>query len=105
MSSLITPSAETRVNTTTASDQHDGSVTGLPDGGYVVTWMSLSQDGSGYGVYAQRYDPTGNPVWSETRVNTTTASHQEFPTVAALSDGGYVVIWMSLPQDGSATRD
>jgi hypothetical protein len=82
MSLLITPSTETRVNTTTASDQFYPSVTAL-NGGYIVTWMSLSQDGSGYGIYAQRYDASGNTVGSETRVNTTTASDQEFPTVAA----------------------
>jgi methionine-rich copper-binding protein CopC len=101
MATLTTPGAETRVNTTTASDQGYSSVTALSDGGYVVTWMSLSQDGSGWGVYAQRYDATGDTVGSETRVNTTTASDQEFPTGAALSDGGYVVTWMSDSQDGS----
>ena len=37
----------------------------------------------------------GNAVGSETRVNTTTESQQEHPAVAALSDGGYVVTWMS----------
>ena len=73
----------------------------LSDGGYVVTWMSLGQDGSGWGIYAQRYDADGNAVGSETRVNTTTASDQVYPAVAALSDGGYVVTWKSRNQDGS----
>ena len=31
----------------------------------------------------------------EIRVNTTTASDQSYPSVAALSDGGYVVTWIS----------
>jgi hypothetical protein len=62
MSLLITPSTETRVNTTTASEQVQPTVAALSDGGYVVTWMSgtwapaSGQDGSGYGIYAQRYD-------------------------------------------------
>jgi Ca2+-binding RTX toxin-like protein len=99
MSLLITGSAETRVNTTTAGDQSYPSVAALSDGGYVATWMSSYQDGSGNGIYAQRYDATGNTVGSETLVNTTTA-HTHFPSVAALSDGGYVVTWMSV-QDGS----
>jgi Ca2+-binding RTX toxin-like protein len=101
MSSLITPSVETRVNTTTAEDQDHPTVAALSDGGYIVTWMSYFQDGSGWGVYAQRYDATGNTVGSETRVNTTTADHQNNPSVAALSDGGYVVTWTSNGQDGS----
>jgi Ca2+-binding RTX toxin-like protein len=61
-----------------------------------VTWMSYGQDGSGSGVYAQRYDASGNPVGGETHVNTTTASDQRDPSVAALADGGYVVTWSSL---------
>jgi hypothetical protein len=99
--SLLTPSAETRVNTTTAGDQYDASVTRLSDGGYVVTWMSLSQDGSGYGIYAQQYDQLGNAVGGETPVNTTTAGDQLWPYVSILSDGGYVVTWTSDSQDGS----
>jgi hypothetical protein len=91
MSLLISPSAETRVNTTTANDQWNPSIAALPDGGYVVTWTSYNQDGSGWGVYAQRYDASGNTVGSETRVNTTTSSEQWFPSIAALPDGGYVV--------------
>ena len=65
----------------------------LSDGGYVVTWQSRNQDGSVFGIYAQRYDADGNAVGSETRVNTTTAHDQFYPAVAALSDGGYVVTW------------
>ena len=148
--------SETRVNTTTASDQSTPAVAALSDGGYVVTWMS-DQDGSGSGIYAQRYDATATRSASETRVNTTTAGDQTNPAVAALlgrrlrrdldvvcgqdgsgcgiyaqrydatampsgarpastprrqatridpavaalSDGGYVVTWMSYDQDGS----
>ena len=29
------------------------------DGGYVVTWSSYGQDGSEWGIYAQRYDAAG----------------------------------------------
>jgi methionine-rich copper-binding protein CopC len=96
-----TVGSETLVNTTTASDQLYPSVAALSDGGYVVTWSSSSQDGSGVGIYAQRYDATGNTVGSETLVSATTASDHEFSTVAALSDGGYVVTWSSLSRDGS----
>jgi Ca2+-binding RTX toxin-like protein len=100
MSLLITPSTETRVNTTTANDQYSPAVAALMDGGYIVTWTSNGQDGSpGGGIYAQRYDASGTAVGGETLVNTTTANGQVQPTVAALSDGGYVVTWTS--QDGS----
>ena len=35
------------------------SVTALNNGGFVVTWTSLDQDGDGYGIYAQMYDANG----------------------------------------------
>ena len=35
------------------SNQHnEPSVTALADGGFVVTWMSDGNDGSGWGIYA-----------------------------------------------------
>ena len=39
--------SEFRANTYTYSDQIYSSVTALNDGGFVVTWSSYSQDGSG----------------------------------------------------------
>ena len=94
--------AETRINTTTDSNQHYPAITALADGGYVVTWMSHGQDGSGSGIYAQRYDINGSAVGAETRINTTTASDQYYPAITALADGGYVVTWMSQGQDGDS---
>jgi hypothetical protein len=91
---------EFRVNTTMASDQEYPAITALSDGGYVVTWMSSGQDGSGWGIYAQRYNNLGATVGGETLINTTMASDQEYPAITALSDGGYVVTWMSYFQDG-----
>jgi hypothetical protein len=93
---------EFRVNTTTADAQRDASVAALADGGFVVSWDSLLQDGSGWGVYGQRYRANGTPHGKEFRVNTTTASDQRFTSVAALADGGFVVTWASKFQDGSS---
>ncbi|MEY4980123.1 MAG: hypothetical protein RLZZ352_2393, partial [Pseudomonadota bacterium] len=93
--------AETLVNTTTSNDQQAPSITTLADGGYVVAWHSLYQDGSGWGVYAQRFDANGTAVGNETQVNTTTNSEQYGPTITALADGGYVVAWHAYNQDGS----
>jgi len=95
--------SEFRVNTTVAGEQIEPAITALADGGFVMTWMSISQDGSGWGIYAQRYDAGGAPVGGETRINTTTADNQESPSVTGLPDGGYVVTWMSNGQDGSGS--
>lgn len=32
------------------------SITGLANGGFVVSWVSHGQDGDGRGIYLQRYD-------------------------------------------------
>jgi hypothetical protein len=46
---------EFRVNTYTTSRQSQMSVASSPHGDFVVAWTSYYQDGSSYGVYAQRY--------------------------------------------------
>ncbi|MBP9727511.1 MAG: hypothetical protein KBD83_08645, partial [Gammaproteobacteria bacterium] len=92
---------EFRVNSYTNSDQMYSSVAAFANGGFVVTWQSDGQDGSGFGVYGQRYDVTGVADGNEFRVNSYTNSHQIYPSVAALADGSFVVTWHSYKQDGS----
>jgi len=43
---------EFRINSYTANDQGQPSIAAY-DGGFVVTWYSNGEDGSGYGVYSQ----------------------------------------------------
>jgi hypothetical protein len=66
-----------------------------------VTWQSNGEDGSGLGVYGQRFNSSAARVGFEFRVNTTTTLDQWRPAVAAFSDGGFVVAWASDSQDGS----
>ena len=40
------------INTYTSNQQQEPSVTALNDGGFVVTWMSNGNDGSGWGYTA-----------------------------------------------------
>ncbi len=93
--------AEFQVNTYTNESQSNPSVTGLTDGGFVVTWISNAQDGSNLGIYGQLYRADGNRSGSEFQVNTYTNEAQTYPSVAALADGGFVVTWQSNGQDGS----
>jgi Ca2+-binding RTX toxin-like protein len=100
-SSGATVGTEFRVNATIANSQEVPVVTGLDNGGFVVSWRSFSQDGSDYGIYAQRYDASGTAVGSETRVNTFTTGAQLNPAIDALTGGGFVVTWTSVGQDGN----
>jgi len=90
-----------RVNTYTTSGQILSRITTLSDGGFVVVWSSAHQDGSGWGVYGQRYSGSGELRGSEFRVNTFTTDTQWLPMVTALSEGGFVITWDSYTQDGS----
>jgi len=49
-----------QLNTYTSSSQYSPSTTALNDGGFVITWQSDNQDGSSYGIYAQRYNADGS---------------------------------------------
>ncbi len=98
-----TSGTEFRINTTTSFDQSRPSIAGLKDGGFIVTWQSNNQDGSGYGIYGQRYNADGTTRGTEFRANTTTFGNQIEPSVVALTNGGYVVTWTSSDgQDGSS---
>jgi hypothetical protein len=44
------------VNTAHTDDQGQSTVGADPDGDFVVAWVSKNQDGSGYGVFARRFD-------------------------------------------------
>lgn len=94
---------EFRVNTTTASQQLDPVIAGLADGGFVVSWASNLQDGSGYGIYAQRYDANGVAQGGEFAVNTYTTGDQTDPGISSLASGGFVITWASEGQDGDLT--
>jgi hypothetical protein len=96
-----TKGGEFLVNTYITDEQTFPSITGLNDGGFVVSWQSRFQDGSNYGVYAQIYNADGTTRGGEFQVNTYTPDHQQLPSITGLNDGGFVVSWHSNSQDGS----
>ena len=105
-SSGVAVGGEFRVNTATSGDQLDPAVAMDSFGNFVVTWSFKGQDGSGWGIYAQRYDSNGAVVGGEFRVNTTTAGDQTHSSVAmagglGVSPARFVVTWTSAGQDGS----
>lgn len=80
-----------------ANEQSSPTITGLTNGGFVVSWADRSGLGSDpYGVRAQIFQADGSAVGSEFLVNTRTADDQESPAITALSNGGFVVSWSDL---------
>ena len=92
---------EFRVNTTTTDAQQTfgytpgESVASDADGDFVVTWSGYGQDGSDWGVYAQRYDAAGVARGGEFRVNQTTTGPQYLSKAAMDADGDFVITWTS----------
>jgi len=92
---------EFRVNTYVTGNQLYPSVASSPIGDFVVVWQS-GHDGSGYGIFGQRFDASGTPQGSEFQINTFTVGIQERPAVSADANGNFTVVWDSAGQDGSS---
>ncbi|MDJ0785080.1 MAG: DUF4347 domain-containing protein, partial [Desulfosarcinaceae bacterium] len=73
------------------------------NGNYVVVWSSLNEDGSGWGVFGQRFDVAGTAVGSKFQVNDTLTDtdNQRWATVAMDAAGNFVVTWTSDNQDSN----
>ena len=95
--------AEFLVNARTAGSQEYPTVTARTGGGWVVAWASKDQDGSSWGIYAQRYNADGSANGGEFRVNTAKVGAQSFPAIAGTSDGGFVVTWLGTATTGKST--
>src|SRR5205085_2365575 len=92
---------EFRVNTSTAGDQMYSAAAMDSNGNFVITWSSAGQDGSGWGVFGQRFNVGSNKQGGEFRVNTTSAGDQTASSVAMDLNGDFVVTWSSYGQDGN----
>jgi Ca2+-binding RTX toxin-like protein len=96
MADTYTAGAEFLVNTVTANNQNTSSVTGLANGGFVVTWQDASAAVGGaaeYNIKAQVFDATGAKLGEEFLVNTRTSGVQLQPEVISRPDGGFAIVW------------
>ena len=90
------------VNTTTTNFQYQQpSVTGLADGGFVVTWT----EGSSFAtvIRGQTFDASGTKIGDELFANTTATKLLSEPSVSAFDGGGFVVTWTDGNQTGGDT--
>ena len=97
-----TVGSEFMLNTATTGEQFQPKVTALKDGGFVVTWTSSGQDGDQWGVFAQRYGADGTALGAEFQANTFITGSQQDPSISALADGGFIIVWTSPEQDGDS---
>lgn len=94
--------SEFRINITTAGDQKAPSVAIDGSGRAIVAWQSDAQDGDNKGVYYTVLDSAGDTSGTEVRVNDATAGNQQKPSVAAASNGKYVIAWEAVDPAGGS---
>jgi hypothetical protein len=79
------------------------STAGLTNGGFVVVWDDYKQGYlSNTVISGQLYDNTGIPQGGNFLVSTYTSDKQFDPSVARLSDGGFIVVWVAFPNPSYA---
>jgi hypothetical protein len=88
------------VNTFTKNAQISPVVTTLANSNVVVAWASFNQAAptSMQDIYAQVLSPAGQKVGGEFQVNQFVSYNQRDPAIAPLSDGRFVVTWVSEQQ-------
>lgn len=93
----LTPTNDILVNTSTSFVQISPVLARLANGNIVVVWSSFNQANTNslQDIYAQILSPTGQKVGGEFRINLYVPFNQRNPSVAALSSGGFVVVWAS----------
>ncbi|WP_181905301.1 Ig-like domain-containing protein, partial [Aestuariispira insulae] len=88
--------SEMQVNGSYSGNQWETAIAGLKDGGYVVSWTDMGgHDGSGAGVFGQRFAADGSKVGGEFLINDETTVDQRFSDLTVLNDGSYVATWSS----------
>ena len=93
------------VNTYTTNDQREPAIVADNLGNFVIVWQSFGQDGSGYGIFGQRYTAGLASGGNEYRVHSYTTTAQRNPSLATSPAGDYVVVWDSAGQAGGNSYD
>ena len=93
--SMLYAGEEFQVNTYIKGDQSEPSIAMDSEGNFVIAWTSWEQDGSGPGVFAQRFDMDGSKLSDEFQVNNYTYGPQWNPSIAMNHQGIFVITWQN----------
>ena len=99
------------MNTYTTGDQYQPRVAMDENGDFIVAWTDNrlfaptgGRDGSGRGIFAQRFDALARRQGGEFQVNTHTTGYQENAEIAIDAAGNFVIAWDSAGRGVSAQR-
>jgi hypothetical protein len=88
-----------QVNSYTTGSQWMPAVALDNTGQFVVAWIVKPKTAQ-HGAFGRWFDSLGATLWPEFQVSSYTTGQQNFPAVAADSEGTFVVTWTSYTQDG-----
>jgi carbonic anhydrase/acetyltransferase-like protein (isoleucine patch superfamily) len=91
--------AELQVNYRVEGPQLDPAVAMGVDGRFFVAWSGPDEDGADFDVLGAAFDPSGQRVGSEQRINVHRAGAQTRPSVGIGPDGTVIVVWEISFQD------
>ena len=91
--------AEFGVSSQNGNTQNNSSIARLSDGSLVVVWTDAGANAGD--VKFQILSPEGEPFRSERTASIGTAGLQGAPKVAAMANGGFVIVWEDFATDAS----
>jgi hypothetical protein len=78
-----------------AGANYDAAIGGKSN--FVLAWEAPDSGTSDTNVFARRFKFDGSPLGAQLRVNQHAKGSQAVPQVGIGADGGFVVVWQSLP--------
>ena len=93
------------ISANATSAQIEPAVSILPDGSFIVSYSSWSQDGDMSGVFAQRVSRAGAKIGPEFAVNQVTPFNQRSVATTTLTDGRILISWISEGQNAEDSVD
>ncbi|MBN2055185.1 hypothetical protein JW905_09700, partial [bacterium] len=108
MGELGAPCSESDISTTWPTDpgdnlpvsdiiqrQYSNRIISVPDGGYIVTWTTNDPVKGSEGIFAQKFDASGNKRWGSSGVSVgTTTMTATGPRICHDGDNGVVIAWI-----------
>lgn len=93
--------SSSQVNTYTNGNQVYSSLTSLQNGTMLACWQSENQNKTGWAIFGQLLNSSGEKIGNEFQVNTYNISDQTEPKAITLENGNTLVTWASNGEDGS----
>jgi RTX calcium-binding nonapeptide repeat (4 copies) len=102
--------ADLVVNTNTTGTQNDPVITQLANGNVLISWVDFDNSGvgsaGGTDVIGRIFDPIGNPVTGEFRLNVFLGvDDEQDPEITALANGGFMVVYEDNGPDNNIGYD